>query len=99
MFDTEKSVRLKIDASDLVIEACINQKHDDKWHSIAYLSRKLSSAEQNYDIHDKELLAIVISLEQWRVYAERASELIIFTDHKNLLHFTTTKQLNRRQVR
>ena len=99
MFDTEKSVRLKIDASDLVIEACINQKHDDKWHSIAYLSRKLSSAEQNYDIHDKELLAIVISLEQWRVYAERASELIIFTDHKNLLHFITTKQLNRRQVR
>ena len=99
MFDTEKSVRLKIDASDLIIKTCISQKHDDKWHSVIYLSRKLSSAEQNYDIHDKKLLTIVVFLKQWRVYAEKTSELIIFTNHKNFLHFITTKQLNRRQVR
>ena len=99
MFDTKKSIRLKIDASDLIIEICINQEHDDKWHSIIYLSRKFSSAEQNYDIHDKKLLAIVISLKQWRVYAEKTLELIIFTNHKNFLHFITTKQFNRRQMR
>ena len=99
MFDTKKSIRLKIDASDLVIEACINQKHDDKWYSVIYFSRKLSSAEQNYDIHDKELLAIVIFLKQWRIYAEETSEFIIFTNHKNFLHFITTKQFNKRQVR
>ena len=59
----------------------------------------MSGAEQNYDIHDKELLAIVEALDHWRVYAESCSELTIFTDHKNLLQFTTTKKLNRRQVR
>ncbi len=69
------------------------------WHPVAYYSRKLSPAEQNYDIHDKELLAIVAALEAWRVYIEGAPGLTILTDHKNLLHFTTTKELNRRQVR
>ena len=99
MFDPKKPLRLETDASDLAIGACLCQEHDSKWHPIAYLSRKLSPAEQNYDIHDKELLAIVASLETWRVYAEGAPQLTVFTDHKNLLHFTTTKQLNRRQVR
>jgi hypothetical protein len=66
---------------------------------MAYYSRKLSPTEQNYDIHDKELLAIVAALEAWRVYMEGASRLTILTNHKNLLHFTTTKKLNRRQVR
>ena len=99
MFDTEKSIRLKIETSDLIIKTCINQKYDDKWHSIIYFWRKLSSTEQNYDIHDKKLLAIVIFLKQWRVYAEKTSKFIIFTNHKNLLHFITIKQFNKRQVR
>jgi len=66
---------------------------------VTYYFRKLLLAEQNYDIHDKKLLAIVAALKAWRVYTEEASELIILTDHKNLLHFITTKELNRRQVR
>ena len=56
----------------------------------------MSVAEQNYDIHDKELLAVVYTLQNWRVYAESYSELTIFTDYKNLLNFITTKELNRR---
>ena len=59
----------------------------------------MSSAEQNYNIHNKKLLAIVKCLDQWRVYAEEASELNIYTDHKNLVSFTTMKILNQRQVR
>ncbi len=64
-----------------------------------YLSRKLLLIEQNYDIYDKKLLAIVAFLELWRVYIEELLELTILTNHKNLLHFTTTKQLNKRQMR
>ena len=64
MFDSEKNIRMETDASDLAIGACILQMHDGKWHSVAYFSRKLTSAEQNYDIHDKKLLAIVAALEQ-----------------------------------
>ena len=99
MFDTKKPSRIETDASDLAIGACLTQEYEGKWHPVVYMSRKLSPAEQNYDIHDKELLAIVAALETWRVYAEGSPDLTIFTDHKNLLHFTTTKKLNRRQVR
>ena len=99
MFDPTKAVTIETDASDMAIGACLSQKHDERMHPVAYYSRSLSPAEQNYDIHDKELLAIVAALEHWRVYAEGSVELTILTDHKNLLYFTTTKMLNRRQVR
>ena len=59
----------------------------------------MTQAEQNYDIHDKELLAVVNVLKHWRVYVESSSELTVLTDHKNLTMFTTTKKLNRQQVR
>ena len=60
LYDPKKEIRIETDALDLAIKACLNQKYDGKQHSIAYLSRKLSSAKQNYDVHDKELLAIVV---------------------------------------
>jgi len=66
---------------------------------MTYYFRKLLLAKQNYDIHDKKLLAIVAALKAWRIYIEEALELTILTDHKNLLHFITTKKLNKRQVR
>ena len=59
----------------------------------------MTQVEQNYDIHNKKLLAVVNTLEHWRVYVESSSELTILTDHKNLTMFTTTKKLNRQQVR
>ena len=63
MFNLKKPSRIETDASDLAIGACWIQEHDSKWHLIAYMSRKLSLAEQNYDIYNKELLAIVAALE------------------------------------
>ena len=99
MFDIEKLSRIETDALDLAIGACLIQEYKGKWHPVVYILRKLSLAEQNYDIYNKELLAIVAALETWRVYAEGSPDLTIFTDYKNLLHFTIIKQLNRRQVR
>jgi transposase InsO family protein len=98
-FRSNEPLRMETDASDLALGACITQEKDGQWHPIAYYSRKFSGPEERYDVHDKELLAIVSALEHWRVYAESCSELTIYTDHKNLVHFTTTKVLNRRQVR
>ena len=54
IFDPEKPIQIETDASDLAIGACFSQKYDKNWHPIAYLSRKLSAAEQNYDVHDKK---------------------------------------------
>ncbi len=98
-FEPGKPLRMETDASDLAIGACIIQEFEGRWHPIAYYSRTMTGPERNYDIHDKELLAIVSALKHWRIYAEGCSDLTIFTDHKNLVAFTTTKQLNRRQVR
>jgi RNase H-like domain found in reverse transcriptase/Integrase zinc binding domain/Chromo (CHRromatin Organisation MOdifier) domain len=67
---------------------------------VAYYSRKMTEPELNYDIHDKELLAVVEAFREWRVYLEGTKYPVqVYTDHKNLLYWTTTKQLNRRQVR
>ena len=64
MFDSKKNIRMKIDASDLAIGACILQMHDEKWYFVTYFSRKLTSVEQNYDIHNKKLLTIIAALKQ-----------------------------------
>jgi hypothetical protein len=99
IFQAGQPLRFETDASDLALGGCASQMHDGKWHPIAYYSRKFTPAKENYDVHDKELMAIVSCLEHWRIYAESCSALTIYTDHKNLVNFTTTKTLNRRQVR
>jgi len=60
----------------------------------------MSPAECNYQIHDKEMLAIVKSLDEWRPELQGAYEKVrIYTDHKALEYFITTKQLTARQAR
>ena len=67
---------------------------------VAFYSRKMTRPELNYDIHDKELLAVVEALREWRVYLEGTKYPVqIYIDYKNLLYWISTKQLNRRQIR
>ena len=69
-------------------------------HPVMLHSRGLTPAEQNYDVYDKELLAIVDAFKAWRVYLHGAKYTIrVLSDHKNLTFFLTTKELTRRQVR
>jgi hypothetical protein len=57
----------------------------------------MDKAEIYYEIHDKEMLVIVSVFKEWRRYLECAAHTIsVFTDHKDLQYFTTTKILNRR---
>ena len=61
---------------------------DDKWHPVAFLSKSLNEVERNYDIHDKEMLAIIRALEEWRHYLEGTKHMFeIWTDHQNLQYF------------
>ena len=73
--------------------------HYEKWYSITYFSRKLTSVEQSYDIYNKKLLTIIAALKQWKTYAKEISFLTMYTDYKNLIMFIIIKQLNRRQIR
>jgi hypothetical protein len=63
MFDTTKLVQIETDTSDLAIGVCLIQEHEGKRHPIAYYSKKMTPAEQNYNIYNKELLAIVAALK------------------------------------
>jgi len=100
-FDAGKPVIIETDASDFAIGAVLSQRDTEKrLHPVAFHSRKFQPAEINYEIHDKELLAIVDAFKHWRRYCEGATHQIqVFSDHQNLEYFTTTKVLNRRQAR
>jgi len=100
--DNSRPFRIKADSSDFATGAVLSQQspEDNKWHPVAFLSKSLSLVEQNYGIHDKEMLAIVRALEEWRHFVEGAEHRCeIWTDHKNLQYFMTAKKLNRRQAR
>ena len=72
---------------------------DNKWHPVAYISKSLSPAEHNYNIYDKEMLAVICALEQWHHYLKGAKHPVqILTDHKNLEYFMTAQKLNCQQA-
>lgn len=97
----DKPYMMETDASDYAYGAVLSQKAEDgKEHPIAFLSKSLSPAERNYDIFDKEMLAVVKPLGHWRQYLQSTPEPInIITDHKNLEFFKDARITNRRQAR
>jgi hypothetical protein len=69
-------------------------------HPCAYLSKTLSSAERNYDNYDRELLAVIHALEEWRHYLLGTAHVVtVLTDHKNLTYFWQLHKLSHRQAR
>jgi len=94
--------RIEANSLDFATGAVLSQQSttDGKWHPVAFYSKSLSSMERNYKIHDKEMLAIICALEEWRHFLEGATHLVeIWTDHKNLEYFMMAKKLNYRQAR
>jgi len=86
ILDINKEIRVETDASDYAIEGVLSTKYEDgKWRLVAFISKLLNTTEQNYEIHNKEMLAVIRCLEAWRYYLEGAKlEFEIWTDHKNL---------------
>ena len=79
---------MKTDASGHTIEGVLSQEQDGKWKPIVFISRMIQSVERNYEIYDKELLAIVETLTKWRQYLLDALETFeIWMDHENLKYF------------
>lgn len=101
MPNPDKPYRVEVDASDYATGGILSQTGDDnQWHPVAYISKSLSEPQRNYDIHDKELLAIIRALEAWRQYLEGSAHPVdVLTDHKNLEYFTNSQKLSRRQAR
>jgi hypothetical protein len=99
-FDLDRPLTLEIDASDYAIGAvCSQADASNVLHPLAYFSWKLKDTELNYDIHDKELLAIVEALDKWSMYCKSTKHSIqILLDHKNLEYWQTKKDLNLHQA-
>jgi len=101
IYDWNRPAVVEVDASNWSTGGTLSQVGDDGvLYPVAYFSAKHSAQECNYDIYDKELLAIIKALEEWRSELEGAQEPFqILTDHKNLQTFATTKQLTPRHMR
>lgn len=100
-FDYDKPSVLETDASDYVSAGILSQEDENGiLHPVAFYSKKHSPAECNYEIYDKEMLAIIRCLEEWRAELEAAPiPVLILTDHRNLEYFYQKQNLNCRQAR
>lgn len=99
-FDPLLPIVVETDASDYALGAVLSQKHGSLLHPVSFYSRKMSSAELNYMVYDKEMLAIVSAIKEWRAYLEGShTPFSIVTDHKNIEPFMEARTLNRRQAR
>jgi len=99
--DIDKKMRMEVDASDYATGGMLSMECKDRlWRPVAFLSKSLNETERNYEIHDKEMLAIIRGLEAWRHLLEGAqTKFEIWMDHKNLEYFMKVQKLNRRQAR
>ncbi|CCO37425.1 Retrotransposable element Tf2 155 kDa protein type 1 [Rhizoctonia solani AG-1 IB] len=97
----DKPYFLETDALGVAMGAILSQRtNDGRLHPIAYMLKSFNNAEQNYDTHDKELLAIIKALEEWRIFLEGTPQPItVFTDHRNLEYWQKTRSFNRRHAR
>jgi hypothetical protein len=94
-FDPSLPPIVKMDASDYAIAGILSvHTGNDDVHLVAFYSRMLLGAKLNYDIHDKELLAIFKVFKNWRHYLESPHHMIdVITNHKNLEYFSSMKVL------
>jgi hypothetical protein len=105
-WDTDRPTRVETDASKGAIAGILSQLvlneeiGKSQWRPVDFFSQKLSGSSLNYDTHDRELLAVIRSLEHWEKYLRGVPKPFdLYTDHNNLRYFQTTKQLTERQCR
>ena len=99
-FFPDRETIIVTDASDFALGCVLSQFKDKRLHPVAFHSRKLSDAERNYKIQDKELRAILEAFKEWPHYLIGTyNPITAYTDHHNLQNFLTTKVWNQRQIR
>ena len=99
--DLDKEFRIEADTSNYATGGVLSMKcSDELWRLVTFISKSLSNTERNYEIHDKEILAVVRCLEVQRHFLEGITmKFEIWTDHKNLEYFMKVQKLNRKQAR
>lgn len=99
-WDPDRKTVLETDSSGYAIGGALSQYDDEGMlRPVAFFSKKNNSAESNYPIHDKELLAVIRCLDHWDSELRSVEKFEVWTDHKNLEYFQKKQQLSERQVR
>jgi len=98
-WDLKAPIIIETDASNFTLAAIIFTYQEGELYPIAFHSRTFQAAELNYDIYDKELLAIFEVFKRWRHYLKGTPLPVeVITDHRNLEYFCKTKALTQRQA-
>src|SRR6266850_2752052 len=96
--DLDKPFELEVDASAYAVGAILFQRDESKQRrDVGYFSKALNPAEQNYDIWDREFLAVVTELRFWRhLLVGSSHKVTVWTDHANLQYYRHPQKVNRR---
>ena len=97
--DISKPFRVYTDASDLASGACavLLQGVNREWLPVAYASRKLTPAERNYTVTEKETLAVVFALGSWKLYLFKHFD--VYTDNQIVLYLRSKSNQSKRESR
>ena len=93
-------MRMEVNVLNYAIGGVLSIKCEDRrWRPVVFLSKSLNETERNYKIYDKEMLAVIRELENWRHLLEDTKfKFEVWTDHKNLEYFMKLQKLNKRQA-
>src|SRR5258705_449163 len=99
--DYSKPFIIEADASLFATGAVLLQEDSNgEEHPAGYISHTLNPAERNYQVYDRELLAIMRALREWQNYVQSSStRTIVRTDHANLTYYRSPQRLSQRQTR
>jgi RNase H-like domain found in reverse transcriptase/Reverse transcriptase (RNA-dependent DNA polymerase)/Integrase zinc binding domain len=99
--DHDRPFELEVDASQFATGAILFQRTPDGLpHPISYYSHALTPAERGYDVHDRELLAVMLGLRRWHhILLGARYPVKVYTDHKNLQYYRHPRDINRRVAR
>jgi hypothetical protein len=93
-FTPGKPIRLSTDASDAAYGGMMEQEYEDGWRPFLLFHHKFKDAEKRWDIHDKELWAIVFAFLRYRhILSQNGPPTQVFADHRNLAKFMFTTDL------
>jgi len=95
--DFTKPFKMTCDASKYAIGAVLSQGEGADMRVVAFESRKLNSAECKYEVHDKELLAVIHALHKWKHYVGGRDRFTIVTDNWATKFIQTKPTLTRLQ--
>ena len=97
--DPSKPFVLHCDSCKFAIGATLQQDHGNGLQPVAYRSKKLSKAERNYDVREREFMAILDACSHWRHYLHSDEPFLLKSDHSSLVHYMTMPNLTGRLAR